>query len=962
MNRLEPFHHKHTLRRGALKKRAYATSVGALCLATGVALWGVSPQALAGPSPCSLVRTYTLNGDFDEGVFNNVNHDVPHQLQLSETPEPFPFIWIAASGRGTILKLDSATGDILGEYRSAPDTVGFPNPSRTTVDQLGNCWVANREDVMFCDGADKGSITRVGQIIGGTPVTGDGFLDPDGQYLAPPYTYNTCEDRDNDGLIRTSNGLGDVLPWGNAAGEDTCGGVATAEDECIINCTRVAGTATRAVAVDANNDVWVGGTGNRIHEKLDGVTGQPIPGTAFSADCGGYGGLIDGNGVLWSATYPTAPYLMRADTADIAGTLQCIPIGRTSYGLGLDQLGNVWNSNWDSNSVMKFAPDGSILGTFSTGGASNDRGVAVSPVDNHVWIANSGGSNVSRLDNDGNLVKVVELGPDGVQPTGVAVDADGKVWATCYSSDTAKRIDPNGGADGLGEVDLTVDLGSGATPYNYSDMTGILAFPGGFGSWTVVHDSCADGIEWGVATWNTELCAIPHEPPGTGLTVEVRAADSAAGLASEPWFTVENGVPFTGLFGRYVEVRVGFEGVQDPFTTPVLCDLTISPLGAIGRAHPGCNWVDNVIELTGNEPTYWSAATGQPKGVSPFPALDPGDPPGRPDPEGSWERVLRGFVVAWAVNADGEQIRWNHLKGDAVVVNYRTGSAWEYGAHAFQAHGPDHGDPVGGPGALNLDGAEYDSGFNQLLLDFYAVGSMGLSGNQWKVDVDTDLTLLPLDIDLRQDREGPTITKAKFDIWNMNEWKFSGTERCITCWDQALLGNYDPPNHFLLKNLGTDKGKARIDGVASTVCPDSIETPLLAVAMKWLMFDGDVAFAQAGMNLVGMGSQPGVILFDPSDGPPPTKMLSSSKPLGRQTETGIVERPYGGAAAVDCLARVSDIQKGSLIIFPKVELRWDVTGRLIQDTFLDLTNDYPADVLVQMYFVNGDPPLPAAGP
>ncbi|MCP4590202.1 MAG: hypothetical protein GY842_05635, partial [bacterium] len=51
--------------------------------------------------------------------------------------------------------------------------------------------------------------------------------------------------------------------------------------------------------------------------------------------------------------------------------------------------------------------------------------------------------------------------------------------------------------------------------------------------------------------------------------------------------------------------------------------------------------------------------------------------------------------------------------------------------------------------------------------------------------------------------------------------------------------------------------------------------------------------------------------------------------------------------------------KGSLLIFPKVELRWDASGQLIQDTFIDLTNDYPDDVRVRVYYVNGDPFEPA---
>ena len=51
--------------------------------------------------------------------------------------------------------------------------------------------------------------------------------------------------------------------------------------------------------------------------------------------------------------------------------------------------------------------------------------------------------------------------------------------------------------------------------------------------------------------------------------------------------------------------------------------------------------------------------------------------------------------------------------------------------------------------------------------------------------------------------------------------------------------------------------------------------------------------------------------------------------------------------------------KGSLLIFPKIEIRWDDEGNLIQDTFLMFSNDHPGDVHVQLYFVNGDLPLAA---
>lgn len=315
------------------------------------------------------------------------------------------------------------------------------------------------------------------------------------------------------------------------------------------------------------------------------------------------------------------------------------------------------------------------------------------------------------------------------------------------------------------------------------------------------------------------------------------------------------------------------------------------------RAHPGWNWVDNTIILTPNQPTYWSALSGEPAGVSPFTALDPGFPPGRPDPE-SMDRVLRGYVLAWAVLPTGEEIRWNHLKGDATIVNYGklvdAGQpfAWEYNAYAFQVVSPtNNGEETDGmPGILALDGVEYAPCFDLLLLDFYAVGStafnptFGLGMTTANIS-DTDLTLFPVTADLRQETLGPVTTKADFAIWNQNEIGFSGAFRCITCWDQTLLGDYGIPNHFLLANLQTDKGKARIDGVFSQVCDTfdddglpvlvSVDVPLLGVVAKMLTITSDgpmgtlVSRAAAGTNLAGMGTETAFIMFDVGDGGPP---------------------------------------------------------------------------------------------
>jgi len=561
-----------------------------MALLLSLAILGASSTATASPLT-GLSATYTLDTDFDEGTLLNVNHDAPNndQLQLNTTTTPFPFVNIAASARGTVVRIDVNTGALLGEYLTAPDGMGR-NPSRTTVDQLGSVWVANRDEFGFSGGEDKGSVARIGLIIGGTRSNADGTPNPAGQYVAAP-SYTTCVDRDNDGLYKTSSGLGNILLWTNAGGADTHGGISTAEDECIINYTRVTGTATRTVAVDANNDVWVGGLGDRDHEKLDGVSGQPVPGTQFNAGGGGYGGLVDGNGVLWSARELVR--FVPNPSPPPAGSATVFPNDRGDYGLGIDpNTGHIWHSSLFSSGVS-----GPCCRLYELDGAGNvvnsylqpfgAQGVAVDG-NSHVWVAEIFGDEVWHLAPDPNnpgTHYAVGIVSGFVGSTGVAVDANGKIWVA-EIGDRAARIDPSTGpvdANGnhVGAIDMTVGLGPGAGPYNYSDMTGFVAIGSTSpqGAWTVIHDSGVSGALWGTIAWSST------ENSGSNITVEARAAETVAGLSSQPFVLVSNGVPFA-MTGQFIEIRTTLKASSDG-VSPILHDLTVA--GQSPNEPPDCS-------------------------------------------------------------------------------------------------------------------------------------------------------------------------------------------------------------------------------------------------------------------------------------------------------------------------------------------------------------------------------------
>jgi len=380
-------------------------------------------------------------------------------------------------------------------------------------------------------------------------------------------------------LIRTSGGLGNILSWPDitdgAGGAD--GIVMDAEDECILIYQRLPDAPNpRHVSVDkgladGDGDVWIAGHPyeQKMFYKLDGTTGALID--SFDSrvfGCGGYGGLISNN-ILWSSS-TVQKALLRYDL--LSGTGRCISLPGlkgtedTSYGLAVDNNEFIWNSLWADDTITKINPGSGVQvpGFPVPTGGEQGRGVDVTS-DNSIWVANSNTDTVSRIGSNGSVKAVIAVGDE---PTGVSVDYAGKVWVTNRKSDNIMRIDPATNA-----VDLTVELGENAGPYNYSDMTGhiVLGHPP-IGFWNVVYDGGCNTL-WDRISWTGDEDAINNGE----IIVEVRAATSKTGLASVPFTTVSNGDNFTGMKGQFMEVRATLttEAPVGERDLPILYDLTL---------------------------------------------------------------------------------------------------------------------------------------------------------------------------------------------------------------------------------------------------------------------------------------------------------------------------------------------------------------------------------------------------
>lgn len=773
----------------------------------------LAASALALPLLAQTSRTYTTTSDFAEGVQVNVNATVvANQLQLNQpgATAPLPLVAIAASGRGTLVRIDTVSGAVLGEYATAPDGFGR-NPSRTSVDRFGNVWVGNRDEAGQPTPArrNKGSVAKIGVCIGGTRVDANGNPDPDGQYRKGPFLYNTCVDRDGDGLIRTSRGLGDVLAWPNVT--DGAGGangiVEDALDEAILLYQRTSGIEVRHVSVDANDDAWVGGypSAPTRFDLVSGVDGAILQ--SFTAPgCGGHGGVFDGAGVLWSTSLAEATVL-RYETGN--GSSSCIP-ALDPHGMGIGADGHVWVAEFQADRVTEILPDGTVAGSFPTGGGIFDRSVCVTPIDNDVWVGNSASNTVSRLDVHGpEPLKIIDLGFDGQNPRGVSVDAEGKVWVSCLDSSTVKRIDPDGGFDGRGAVDLTIDLGIGANPYNFGDMTGLTPLlvtnPSGF--WQVLYDSQAAGNEYGRIAWNAAV------PQGTELKVEFRASDDPVAIQSLPFQLAQNGVSFSGVFGRYVDVRVGFRRPASTTLSPVLFDLTIEGLGGGGGGEcpSGARTPASLLVFPEFDNRYFDAtlltvtntqSSGSNVAVE-FVYVGKVGHDGEDldclefnrthvlTPNDTLSVLTRahnpsqaqGFVYVFAKSvATGAAIVHDHLIGQALVINGIESVSYAYDPYTFRGV-PAPGAPtdLDGDGARDLNGLEYTCAPDVIHVPrFIAVPDEPHGKMDYVSFLTGELVLVNLTGGARFD------ATVDFLIYNDNEEAFSA-ETTFRCWTKRPL-------------------------------------------------------------------------------------------------------------------------------------------------------------------------------
>jgi hypothetical protein len=506
------------------------------------------------PSASANSRTYTANADFDVGTLFNVNHTTPDQLQLNAVATTFPVMWIANAGEDTVSKIDTTTGRELARYRTWFGPSGQPGyfghiggawsgaaPSRTAVDRDGNVYVANRH----FDGRPADVIKIL--ATGGIDRNGNGVID-------------TSIDLDNNGVI--TNPSAEILPLADTNNNGIID-PNEIQDERIAWVVRVGPNngLGRSLAIAPNGNIWVGLYNTRAYYELRGSDGVqlngpiPVPNTP-------YGALIDANGILWGASLSSS--LLKMNTTPPYNAV-AFNSNTSNYGIAIGN-GRVYLGQ--GNPYAEFNP---ATNTFSY----NNRGFSTLGigVDSNGFIVVAG-STVSgsyrgatkMRPSDGSIVWSSGAQGGTTEQRGAIVDSNGDVWTVNRPQSSVSKYRGTDGAP-LGAFPV------GNEPYTYSDATGLSVQQSNpSGTWTVVHDTGTVSNALATVSWNASPPA-----PGTTLVVEVRAANTVAGLGAATYAAISNGAGLPpGVVGQFLEVRVSMTGTAgDPLVTPILYDLSV---------------------------------------------------------------------------------------------------------------------------------------------------------------------------------------------------------------------------------------------------------------------------------------------------------------------------------------------------------------------------------------------------
>jgi streptogramin lyase len=558
---------------------------------TGVASLAIASFFVLTAPALAQTKVWTTTADFNLGTLNNTSDTkFADEVVLGPTPvSQTHIVWSDNFNYGLIVRLDSVTGKQTSRFDSVLNTINgvstgvrpaneFCNwsntgncPGRVAVDTNGDVWIVNRAF------GNQGSLSK---------FSGD-------------ITHAHCIDRNNNGVIDTSNDKnGDGIIDMNPANGEYFG----QNDECILTTIPVGANNAwpRAVAVDKRGKIWVGtfneGKVYRFnpHEPVSLELTVTTGGQPYSMASGGdYMFVSNASGAVFRVNIQTGA----VDTAPCPG----------NYGIVADPGGQVaWLGSWMNQATGHYRADFSVTPHTCTLMASGPGPTTAMTLDNepapgpYVWGTNYTQEQVSKWTPAGAYIGSYPAGGTA-HSHGLSPDFQGNLWVVSDSANNQAMVSKLNPATGA--ILLSANIGylaadqakyptncstgycDGATPYLYSDFTGVQIdrqAPYTYvGTWSAVYDGGVANIPWSTVKWNTEpQGAVPAE---TSLVVNVKAANSIGGLATASAVVATNGAALANVVGEFIQVTAALEGPG--FVTSVLSDISVTGCGALGN---GC--------------------------------------------------------------------------------------------------------------------------------------------------------------------------------------------------------------------------------------------------------------------------------------------------------------------------------------------------------------------------------------
>jgi len=509
---------------------------------------GAVATVLAG-SAFAAGKTYTSQVDFNLGAIENLDDKAtPGQLQVNVIGVGSRYIFVANHNEDSVSKFDT-TNVIENGVISAPGKE-----------------VARYKTFAGSPGQDNGGHpSRIAIDVDGNAYV----LNRMDGYGTPPYLMkilvDTVVDHNLNGIIDTSheiNGIPGIQPAAEML-------PLTANTNAALNDDRVAwiapiGTGTsfgRSVCIAPDGKLWVGIWNQGRYYRVDPSNGATLPIGSSNmpyVQLSGwlpYGCTVDKSGILWSANLQYSGF-GRVDTN--TGTSSRIGNPYHSYNYGIAQgNGKIYQAPFQGG--YGWAAYDPVANAWSKSPHGyNGAGIAIDGEGN---ILSTDYSSIRKYKPDGTLLWSKF---EGGTTYGVMIDGNNDVWVMNTGTNRTTKYS---GTDGQ----LIGFLPTGRNPYVYTDGSGLTTkntTNNKLGTWTVVYDSGATGTAWGKINWNDVT------PTGANIQVRARATDNLASIDLQPYQPVTKNTSFTAA-GRYIQVQTRLQ-TNATNESPVLTDLTVN--------------------------------------------------------------------------------------------------------------------------------------------------------------------------------------------------------------------------------------------------------------------------------------------------------------------------------------------------------------------------------------------------